>query len=103
MEMENQIGVSVFTRNCIRPKLLHKEDLIRKLRWHSISRWSSFPDPISQMSYEIEEEVSFRDGNNFIGDLDEQAKALGRSQIESLRDVLAKVFRSGRRINFECL
>lgn len=55
------------------------------------------------MSYEIEEEISFRDGNNFIGDLDEQTKALGRSQIESLRDILAKVFRSGRRINFECL
>lgn len=35
MEMENQVGVSVFTRNCISPKLLHKEDLIRKLRRHS--------------------------------------------------------------------
>lgn len=69
----------------------------------TVSRWSSFPDPISQMSYEIEEKIAFRDGNNFISNLDEQTKAFGRSQIESLRDILAKIFRSGRRVDFECL
>lgn len=70
---------------------------------HTISWRSGFPDPIGQMSYEIKEEISFWNRNDFIGDLNKQTKTFGRSQIESLRNVLAKVFRSSRWVNFERL
>lgn len=55
------------------------------------------------MTHEIEEEIALRHGNNLIGNLDEQTEAFGGPQIESLRDVLAEVFRSSGRVNFECL
>lgn len=35
MEMEDQIGVAILSRNCICPQFLHEEHLIRKLRCHS--------------------------------------------------------------------
>lgn len=32
MEMEDEIGVSVFARNGVGPQLFHEEHLVRKLR-----------------------------------------------------------------------
>jgi len=55
------------------------------------------------MPHEIEEEIAFRDRDNFVGDLDEKTETLGRPQIEPLRDVLTKIFRSGGGVNFERL
>lgn len=53
------------------------------------------------MPDEVKEEVSLRNRNYLVGDLDEKTETLAGSEIQPLRDVLAEVFRSGRRIHFE--
>ena len=77
--------------------------LLKITKGRTVSRRSGFPNPIGQMPYEIKEKVAFRNRDNLIGDLDKETKTLGRSQIESLRDVLTKIFRPGGRVNFKCL
>lgn len=60
MIMENQVGIAIFTGHCVGPQLFHEKHLVRKLRIRSISGWPSFFYPVSQMTHEIKEEISFR-------------------------------------------
>ena len=88
--MEDDVSILVFSRNRVRPQLLHKEHLIRELwgntckkntknvrkivytrdvtatlsdiqRWfHTFTNGACFLDPVSQMTNKIEEKVAFR-------------------------------------------
>ena len=55
------------------------------------------------MADEVEEEVSLGDGDDFVGDLDEEAEALARPQVEALRDALAEVLRPRRGVDLKGL
>ena len=55
------------------------------------------------MSHEVEEEVSLRNRDDFVGDFDEEAESLARPQVEALRDALAEVLRPRRRVDLERL
>ena len=55
------------------------------------------------MADEVEEEVSLRDADDLVGDLDEEAEALGGAEVEPLGDVLAEVLGPRGRIHFERL
>ena len=55
------------------------------------------------MAHEIEEKVSLRNRDNFVGNFDKEAESLARPQVEALRDALAEVFRPRRGIDLEGL
>ena len=55
------------------------------------------------MSHEVEEEVSLRNRDDFVGDFDEEAESLARPQVEALRDALAEVLRPRRGIDLKGL
>jgi len=55
---------------CFRYNRNKETKTLKSAKMPTVSRWSSFSDPISQMSYEIKEKIAFWNGNNFIGNLD---------------------------------
>ncbi len=94
MIVEDDVRVCVFAWHRVRPQLLHEKDLIRELWSRTVPCRSSLFDPICQMSNKIEEEIAFRNRNDFVCDLDEEAEPFRRPQVQPLRDVLAKVLGS---------
>ena len=103
MIVEDDVRVCVLARHRVSPQLLHEEDLIGELRSRTVSRGSSFFDPVGQVSNKIEEKITLRHRYDFVGDLDEEAESFRRPQVQPLRDVLAKVLGSRRGINLESL
>ena len=91
MEMEDDVSVPVLSRDGVRPQLLHEEDLVGELRRGPVPRWPGLLNPVCQMADKVEEEVTLRHRDHLVGDLDEQGEALGRPQVQPLRDVAAEV------------
>jgi len=58
MKVKYRICIEVLARNCLGPQFLHEKHLVRKLWSHTISHWSSLPDPVSQMTHKVKEEVA---------------------------------------------
>ena len=52
---------------------------------------SPFPDPVSDVTDEVEEEVSLRHADHLVRQLDKQAEALSRLHVQSLRYRRAEV------------
>jgi len=61
--MKNNICISVLSRNCIRPQLLHEENLICELRSHAVLRRPSFLNPIRQVPYKVKKEIALGNTN----------------------------------------
>ena len=55
------------------------------------------------MSDEIKEEVSLRDGDHLVRDLDKETEALAGTEVQPLGDASAEVLGSGGRIDLESL
>ena len=103
MEIEYDIGITIFAWYCVSPKFLHEENLVCELRGWAISCRSGFFDPISQVSDKIKEEISFWNGYDFVSNFHKKTETFSWSQIESLSNTCAEIFSSCRGINFEGL
>ena len=79
--VEYDVGIQILARNGVRPQFLHEKDLISKLRYCPVPCGPRFPDPVGQMTNEIEKEVSFRDADDLIGDFDEETEPFGGSEV----------------------
>jgi hypothetical protein len=55
------------------------------------------------VSHKVKEEVSLWHRDHFVGNLYEKAESLARSQVQPLRDALAKVLGTSRRVYLESL
>ena len=55
------------------------------------------------MSDKIKEEISFRDADHFVSDLNKQTEAFTGAKVESLANVLTEILGSCRRINLKGL
>lgn len=59
--------------------------------------------PVGEVTHKVEEEVGLGHRDDLVGDLDEQAKALGRLEAQPIGDALTKVFGSRARVDLERL
>ena len=64
---------------------------------------SALTCPVGNLADKVEEEISLGNGDDFVGDLDEEAEALARPQVEALRDALAEVLRPRRGVDLKGL
>ena len=95
MVVEDDVSVDVFPGHGVGPQLLHEEHLIGELRRRAVPGGPGLLDPVRQVPDEVEEEVPLGHGDDLVGDLDEEAEAFRRSQVQPLTDVLAEVLRPG--------
>ena len=58
----------------------------------TISSWPCLPDPVGQVPDKVKEEILFRNTDNFIRDLDKEAEAFSRFEVDRLSYVLSKSF-----------
>ena len=57
----------------------------------TVCEGSAFPDPVSDVTNEVKEEISLRYADHFVRQLDEQAEALSGLHVEPLGDGCAEV------------
>ena len=60
----------------------------------TISGWPGLLDPICKVPYKVEEEITFRNTDYFVSNFHKQTKSLTGSQIQSLSNILTKIFGS---------
>ena len=128
--MEDDVGITILPWHRVGPQLLHEENLICKLRscackgkfklpaftladfelfaFHfkiqlTISSGTGFLDPVGQVADKIKEEISLRNTDDLVSDLDKQTKALAGSQVQSLPNILTEILGSCGRINLKSL
>ena len=51
--------------------------------------------PVGQVPNKVEEEIPFRNTDNFVGNLDKEAEAFAGSEVEPLNNVLTEIPCSG--------
>jgi len=78
--VENEIGVAILAWHCVRPQLLHEEDLVGELRIGSISYGSRLLNPVGQMAYKVEEEITLGYRDDLVCNLHKQGEALAGAQ-----------------------
>lgn len=69
----------------------------------TIPWWACFSYPVCQVSNKIKEKVSLWHWDHFVCNLDKQAEAFTRSQVQALRYILTEVLCPCWGINFKCL
>ena len=60
----------------------------------TISGWPGLLDPICKVPYKVEEKITFRNTDYFVSNFHKQTKSLTGSQIQSLSNILTKIFGS---------
>ena len=69
----------------------------------TISSGTGFLDPVSQVADKIKEEISLRNTDDLVSDLDKETEALAGSQVQSLPNILTEILGSCGRINLKSL
>ena len=114
VEVEDNISIPVLPRHGVGPQLLHEEHLVRELGCcpykHTaliskiffktisvltVTCWTSFLDPVSQVTNKIKEEVTLGNTDHLVRDLDKQTESFAGSQVQPLCNVLTEILGSG--------
>lgn len=103
MVMKDNIRIHVLSWHSVCPKFLHEKDLIGKLGYGSVPSRSSLSDPVGQVANKVKEKVTLWHTDHFVSNLDEEAEAFSRSQIQPLCNIETEVFGACTRVHLECL